>query len=101
MQALEIPEFPVLRGEKAIKALHDFINELEEQRGKELTEKQTASLIRLAKGLISSIETETQSRTSDKDIKETRFVTAYTHSPLPFSIRATSHLHALLEKKPI
>jgi len=39
MQSLEIPEFQILRGEKAIKALYDFINELEEQRGEELKEK--------------------------------------------------------------
>ena len=90
MQSLEIPEFQILRGEKAIKALYDFINELEEQRGEELKEKQIAALIKLAKGLISSIEAETRSGTSDKDIKEIRFATL-AHSPLLFSIRATSH----------
>jgi len=58
MQPIEIPRFQVLRGEKAIKFLYDFINELEEQRGKELTEKQTTTLIKIAKGLISSIEAE-------------------------------------------
>ena len=90
MQPLEIPEFQILRGEKAIKALHDFINELEEQRDKELTEKQIAALTKLAKGLISSIEAETRSDTSDKDIKEMRFATL-AHSPLLFSTRATSY----------
>ncbi len=68
MQSIEIPEFPRLRGEKAIRALYDFINELEGQRGNELTEKQTAALIKLAKGLILSIETEARSDTSDKNI---------------------------------
>ena len=58
MGYLEIPEFPVLRGEKTIKTLHDFINEFEEQMGRELTEKQVAALIKLANGLISSVEKE-------------------------------------------
>lgn len=49
MGSIEIPEFPVLCGAKAVKALYDFIGELEEQRGEELTEKQTDALIKLAK----------------------------------------------------
>jgi len=53
---IQIPEFPILRGEKAVKALRDFIAELEEQRGKELADKQTKALIKIAKGLISSIQ---------------------------------------------
>ena len=65
MEYLKIPEFPILCGEKAIKALHDFIDELEKERVKELTDKQTTLLIRLAKGLISSIEAEKQADTSD------------------------------------
>jgi len=69
MQPIEIPKFRTLHGEKAIKALYDFINELEEQRGEELTEKQTTALIKFAKGLISSIEAE---KHSDKAIKEMR-----------------------------
>ena len=43
---------------KKQKALYDFIAELEEQRGKELTDKQTKALIKIAKGLISSIKAE-------------------------------------------
>jgi len=74
MQFIEVPEFPRLRGEKAIEALYDFVNELEEQRGKELTDKQAAALIKFAKGLILSIEEEKLSGTSDKDAKEMRFV---------------------------
>ena len=74
MQFIEIPEFPRLRGEKAIEALYDFVSELEEQRGKELTDKQTTALVKFAWGLISSIEAENQLGTSDKDIKEIRFV---------------------------
>jgi len=68
MQPVEIPEFPKLYGEEAIKALHGFIDELGEQRGKELTKKQTAALIKFAEGLISTIESERLSNTSDKEI---------------------------------
>ena len=68
MQPIEIPEFPKLRGEEAIEALHNFIDELEEQKDKELTDKQTAALIKFAEGLISTIETERLSNTSDKEI---------------------------------
>jgi len=68
MQLIEIPEFEILRGEKAIEALNVFINELEEQRGKELTDKQTNALIKLAKGLISSIDAETRLDTSSEEM---------------------------------
>ena len=74
MQFIEIPEFPRLRGQKAVEALYDFMDELEEQRGEELTDKQTTALIKFARGLISSIEVEMRSSISDKDIRETRFV---------------------------
>ena len=74
MQFVEIPEFPRLRGQKAVEALCDFVDELEEQRGEELTDKQTTALIKFARGLISSIEVEMRSSISDKDIRETRFV---------------------------
>ena len=58
MQLIEIPKFEILRGEEAIEALYGFIDELEEQRGQTLTDKQTDALVKLARGLISSIETE-------------------------------------------
>ena len=74
-QSIETPEFPRLCGEEAIEALCCHILELEEQRGKELTDKQTTALIKLAKGLISSIEAETRMVTHNKEIKEGRFVT--------------------------
>lgn len=61
MQLIEIPEFVILRGEEAIEALSGFIDELEQQRGQTLTDKQTDALIKLARGLISSIETEMSS----------------------------------------
>jgi hypothetical protein len=74
MQHIEIPEFPRLRGEKAIEALYDFVSELEGQRCEGLTEKQTTTLIKFAKGLISSIEAEKRLGPSVKGIKEERFV---------------------------
>jgi HD-GYP domain-containing protein (c-di-GMP phosphodiesterase class II) len=55
---IEIPEISELRGEKAIKALSDAITELEEQNGNQLTDKQTEALIKIAKGMISSIQVE-------------------------------------------
>ena len=61
IQPIQIPEFPKLRGEEAIETLHDFMRELEEQRGKELTDKQTTALIKFSLSLISSIEAENQS----------------------------------------
>jgi len=59
-QSIETPEFPRLCGEEAIEALCCHILELEEQRGKELTDKQTTALIKLTKRLISSIEADTR-----------------------------------------
>lgn len=77
MGLIEIPEFPVLRGEKAIKALNDFIGELEGQRGKELTKKQKTALIKLVKELISYAEAESRVGASEKGIKKMRFVTHF------------------------
>ena len=64
MQPIEVPDFPRLRGEEAIEALCYHVLELEEQRGKELSDKQTTALIKLVKELISSIEAETPSSTA-------------------------------------
>jgi|GEM_PF-4454270 len=58
MQYFEMPELSVLRGEDAVAALQEYIDELEENRDEDLTESQTKALIRLAKGLISTIEAE-------------------------------------------
>ncbi len=88
MQPIEIPKFPRLRGQKAIKALYDFINELEEQRGKELTDKQTTALIKLANGLISSIKREARSGTSDIDIAR-----AQEMNSIDLSLRRYSSVH--------
>jgi hypothetical protein len=62
MQYLIIPTFQTLRGEEAIKALTEYIKELEEQKPMELTEKQTNALIQFARGLISSIQSEATSK---------------------------------------
>ena len=55
---IEIPEIPELHGEKAVKVLYDAIAELEEQRGNQLTDNQAKALIKIAKGMISSIQVE-------------------------------------------
>jgi len=100
MQFVEIPEFPRLRGEKAVEALYEFVNELEEQRGEELTDKQTTALIKFARGLISSIEAEKQLGTSEKDIKEVAFVnqlrkTIMKYIPISFRTYADGRLWKL------
>ena len=50
--------FPILCGEEAIGALRDFIDEIKEQKGEELMEKQVDALTELANGLILSIKTQ-------------------------------------------
>jgi hypothetical protein len=69
MEYLTIPTFQTLRGEEAIKALTEYIKELEEQKPVELTKKQTNALIKSAKGLIATIELEA-SKTPMKNIKQ-------------------------------
>ncbi len=86
MSWLEIPELPVLRGKEAIKALHDFIVELEKQKDEELTEKKTNALIKLAKGLISSIEAEKGAVNSGGRVKEIWFEMAPVHLPFHWTI---------------
>lgn len=100
MQFIEIPEFPRLRGEKAIEALCDFVDELEKQRDEELTDKQAKALIKFAWGLISSIEAEKQLGTTEKDIKEVAFVnqlkkTIVRYIPESFRINADGRLWKL------
>jgi len=56
---MEPIEIPMLNVEKAVKALQDYIKELEELKSEELTDKQAKALIRFAEGLISSNESET------------------------------------------
>ena len=50
--------FSILCGEEAIGALRDFIDEIKEQKGEELMEKQVDALTELANGLILSIKTQ-------------------------------------------
>ena len=69
MLPIEVPEIIVLRDEEAIGALRGFIDELEGQRGKDLTDKQTYALIRLTQGLISSIEAEIRSKASKEEMR--------------------------------
>jgi hypothetical protein len=100
MQLIGIPEFPRLRGEKAVEALCDFVDALEKQRSEVLTDKQITALIKFARGLISSIEAETQLGTSEKDIKEIAFVnqlrkTIMRHIPGSFRINADGRLWKL------
>jgi len=58
MEHVENPELPLLNLEKAIKATHDYIKELEELKSEGLTEKQAATLIKFTQELISPTETE-------------------------------------------
>ena len=62
MQYMYIPPVQTLRGQDAIKALNDYIQELEEQKPEELTDKQVKALTQSAKALISSIQSETPSK---------------------------------------
>lgn len=57
MQLVEIPYSPVLSGEEAIKAIQEFTRQVEEE-NEELTIQQTNTLIKVAQGLISTIEAE-------------------------------------------
>ncbi len=66
---IEIPESPVLHGEEAIRALQDFIDELEQKKN-ELADKQSKTLIKIAKVLIVAIEAETWSRTLHKKTED-------------------------------
>jgi hypothetical protein len=61
MQALELPKSQILQGNEAIDALNEYISELHQYNGEDLTKTQTNALIKLAKGLISTIENETSS----------------------------------------
>ncbi len=63
MEYLEKPEIVVLKGKDAIETLHNYICELEEGSAEELTEEQTKAMIKIANGLIQSI----QNGSSDQD----------------------------------
>lgn len=63
MKPINMPKIVYLRGKKAVEALSTFVNELEKQRGKELTDKQVDALIRIANELITCIEAQIQTNT--------------------------------------
>ncbi len=67
MQHFKRPEIMVLKGEEAITVLNEYIFELEEQRQEELTQEQAKAMIKLAKGLISIIQAETQTQHKAKE----------------------------------
>lgn len=67
MKPVKIPRVVYLKGEDAIEALSTFVEELEEKRGEELTDKQTDALIRIANELSSSIEAQIQAETRDRE----------------------------------
>ena len=67
MQPPKIPELPILCGEEAKNALHEYIRELEEQKSEELTEKQSKVLIKLSHELISTVETQMRSAREEEE----------------------------------
>ena len=68
MKSSMLPEFPRLQGEEAIEAFHNFIKELGEKDNKDLTKKQTKTLKKVAKGIITAIEAE---MSGEPRVKET------------------------------
>lgn len=61
MQQFEMPKLQVLEGKEAIVALKEYIKELNEKGDEDLTQRQINVLIKLADGLISTIESEPHS----------------------------------------
>jgi hypothetical protein len=91
-RSIEIPEFRRLRSEEAIEALCYYILELEEQRGKELTDKQTNIMIKFARGLISSIGAEKRFDASDKRMRlvielDKKIIEIPRYPPIPLKLR--------------
>jgi hypothetical protein len=68
MGFIEIPDSSILRGDEAVEALRYFVNQVEEQRGKKITEKQADALLKIADALIVTIKAETLA-SSDKIVK--------------------------------
>jgi len=76
VQLVETADVPIFRGGKrTLDALYNFINEIQEQRGNRLTEKQTKALIKVAEVLIFFVEAQKWPTTSDKDIREKHSMT--------------------------
>jgi hypothetical protein len=75
MRYIEIPETPKIQGEDAILALKSYVKELQEEKGNtELSPKQTRAMIKLANGLISSIQTEIRAKSPNRNSKPQRLV---------------------------
>jgi hypothetical protein len=70
MQYYERPEIYVLKGEEAIEALNNYVEELKEKTPEELTKKQAKVMIKLAKGLIQTIENEPSPQQITQDIPQ-------------------------------
>jgi hypothetical protein len=66
MQNIELPRFRILKGKEAIKALHEYIDELQKTKENILTAEQTSVMIKLAQGLIATIKDEAQSEKPTK-----------------------------------
>lgn len=66
MEYIKIPETTRIGGKEAIQSLNEYINELEQEKGDELTKKQKTAMIKFARGLIVSIENEMQDKTVQK-----------------------------------
>jgi hypothetical protein len=84
MGFIEIPDSLILRGDEAVEALQYFVNQVEEQRGKKITEKQADALLKIADALIVTIKAETLVK-SDKTKKAERFCGLFTFFRKPNS----------------
>lgn len=71
MAYIEIPETHRTSGKEAIQSINEYINELQQQTNKELTRKQKSAMIKFARGLITSIETEMQKKAAHKRTRKT------------------------------
>lgn len=87
-QYFECPEIRVLKGDKAIQALKEYINELNGSKPEELTGVQAKVMIELSEGLISAIEGET---TALANIKQPDFM-------LKFQTRIKRHISRIFRE---
>ena len=66
MQEFKRPQTYVLKGEEAVEALNEYINEITSNTPEELTEHQANFMVKLAQSLIQTIENETPPLKSKK-----------------------------------
>ncbi len=71
MRYVKRPSLSVLSGEEAIDALHKYVEEINGEESGEITERHKAALTKVAKALISSLETEDR---EDRDVKNPEFL---------------------------